>query len=83
MSIDEMPDELVLKTYKITLLQLKAEKLQLEVIEQYGCLHEGAEPDFCKKQHTMQKQMNLDAIAVFWNSKGALLADHGYEKITE
>lgn len=83
MPIDEMSDELVLKTYKIALLQLETEKLQLEVIEQYGCLHEGAEPDFCRKQHTMQKQMNLDTIAVFWNIKGELLAAHGYERITE
>lgn len=83
MPINEMPDELVLKAYKITLLQLEAEKLQLEIIDQYGCLHEGVEPDFCLKQHTMQKQMNLDTIAVFWNIKSELLKEHGYEKITE
>lgn len=81
MPVDEMPDELILKTYRIALLQLEIEELQLQVIKQYGCLHDGSEPDACLKQHTMQKKMALDTIAVFWNVKKGLLKANGYERI--
>lgn len=83
MRIDEMPDELILELYRITLLQLDIAKSQLKIIDKYGCMHEGDDPDFCKRNHTLSKKMALDTLAVFWNLRSGILSKNGYKKVTE
>lgn len=80
MPINEMTDDVVLKLYKATLMQLEIANIHLEIIAEHGCLHDEVEPGYCKKSYTLSKKMALDTIAVFWNLRKDLLTANGYTK---
>lgn len=81
MTIDEMPKDLLVEIYSITLLELEAETRHLELIKKYGCTQKREDPEYCLRNYTNMVENKLNTLKVFWKFRAKDLEDAGFERI--